>query len=233
MIPFILRICILTAAAFFAGAGVVYVFNRMPAKWLCDYDEEPKKEMWGVRIHKYPYGFFFCMYFGFAGVIMWDREPLYQIAALFTLWVLLLIAISDIKYMIIPDQLIIALAVAATGFIPFQGSIMSPLFGSLAGGGSLLTIGLIGKWIFKKETMGFGDVKFIAAAGLISGIKGMVLILFMSIFAAGIVMGARLLAGKSKKDDQFPFGPFIAAFTVAYIVFRPFLSAFADWYFLW
>ena len=25
------------------GNGAVYFFNRMPGKWLCDYDEEPSQ----------------------------------------------------------------------------------------------------------------------------------------------------------------------------------------------
>ena len=30
---------------FLAGLAVVYVFNRMPARWLCDYDETPPPEL--------------------------------------------------------------------------------------------------------------------------------------------------------------------------------------------
>ena len=29
----------------FQGNAAVYLFNRMPAEWLCDYDEDPSEEL--------------------------------------------------------------------------------------------------------------------------------------------------------------------------------------------
>ena len=42
----IIRIVISIGAGLLAGWGAPYVFKQIPAKWLCDYGEEPSKEMW-------------------------------------------------------------------------------------------------------------------------------------------------------------------------------------------
>ena len=127
--------------------------------------------MWGERIKKYPWSWVFAFIFLGAVFCIWNMGPVYQTAGLPALWLLLLIALADQKYMIIPDQLVVALAVTAIGFVPFQEDFLSPLYGALIGGGSLLIIGTIGRWISKKDVMGFGDVKLMAAIGLVSGVK--------------------------------------------------------------
>jgi leader peptidase (prepilin peptidase)/N-methyltransferase len=43
------------------------------------------------------------------------------------------------------------------------------LLGILAGGGIILVVGYVGKWVFKKEAMGDGDVKLMAMIGAFLG----------------------------------------------------------------
>ena len=50
----IVRLIAYAAAGLTAGFSAVYVINHVPAKWFCDYDEEPTDEMWGKRIKEYP-----------------------------------------------------------------------------------------------------------------------------------------------------------------------------------
>lgn len=226
----IVKIALSVAAGLIAGLSTIYVFNRIPAKWLCDYNEEPDKEMWGERIKKRPWNAVFSLVFIGAAVKMIEQGSLYQIAGVLTLWLLLLIGIADKKYMIIPDQFLIALAVTAIGFIPFQTSLYSPLYGALAGGGCFFLIGITGQIIVKKEAMGFGDVKMMAAIGLIAGFKGTVIILILTVFTSAVVLGLGLLAGRVKAGEEQPLGPFISACTALYIVFRSEIISVADLY---
>lgn len=226
----IIKALLVVAASIAAGLSIPFVFNRIPAKWLCDYGEDPGDEMWDIRIRQFPNGWFFVIFFAGALCIMWERAPLYLLAALLSLWILMLIAISDTKYMIIPDQLVIVLAVTAIGFIPFQWRPLSFIYGTLIGGGSLLLIGIIGRLIYKKEVMGFGDVKLMAAVGLIAGGKGTAIILILSFFSAGIIMGIGLLSRKFKRDDHKPLGPYLAGAAAAFIIFKPWLIIAADLY---
>lgn len=203
-----------------AGASTVYVFNRIPAKWLCDYDEEPDKGMWGARIKKRPWAFVFSLVFIACSIVLFRLGISYLIAGMAAIWLLLQIGISDSKYMIIPDQFIIALAVTALGFVPFQKSYLSPLYGAMIGGGFLLLIGLLGRLIFKKEAMGFGDIKLLAVLGLAFGVEGVLAITVITVFSSAFVYGIGLLAGRLKSGDQQPLGPFIAAAASLYILFR-------------
>lgn len=226
----IILVIISIAIGLIAGLSTIYVFNRIPAKWLCDYHEEPDKEMWGERISKKPWKVVFTLVFVASSIKLMDQDLQYQIAGIIAIWLLLQIGIADKKYMIIPDQFIIALAVSAIGFIYFHTSYLSPLYGALIGGGSFLLIGVIGQLILKKDAMGFGDIKLLCAIGLIAGIKGIIIILILTIFSSGLVLGVCLIIGRVKKGEEQPLGPFIAISTAIYILFIHEISMLADLY---
>jgi prepilin signal peptidase PulO-like enzyme (type II secretory pathway) len=229
-ITILIRIALSVLAGVLAGVSVIYVFNRIPAKWLCDYDQKPDSGMWDERIKKRPWTIVFILVFTAAALKLTDLSFLFFIPGIISLWLLLLIGIADRKYMIIPDQLVIALAVAAFGYIPFHASFKTQLIGALAGGSSILLMGIIGKLIYKKEAMGFGDVKLFAAIGLLLGLKGVVITLILTVFSSAFVFGIGLLTGKLKAGDAQPLGPFIAASAALYILFQTELSALADLY---
>ncbi len=202
-----------------AGKSLIYVFNRIPAKWLCDYNETPSKEMWDERISKKKWEPVLMLLFSGVAVFLIGYGQLYFLAAMFALWLLLQIGIADKKYMVIPDQHVIALAVSAIGFASFHTSFYQPLIGALIGGGSFFLVGMIGLLFFKKETVGFGDVKLLLSIGLFAGIKGIILILLIAVFSSALIMGIGLLLHKFKRDEQQPLGPFLAAAAALYLLF--------------
>lgn len=227
----LIRIVFTVAAGVLAGFSAVYSFNRIPAKWLCDYHQKPDPGMWGERIKPRPWTTVFVLVFSASALTLTEQGFLYAIPGIVTLWLLLQIGMADGKYSIIPDQFVIALAVAAFGFIPFHPSYLSQLLGATVGGGSLLLMGIAGRLLFKKEAMGFGDVKLFAAIGLMLGVKGVVTVLVLTVFSSAFVFGIGLISGKLKPGSQQPLGPFIAASSAVYILFRPELMALADLYF--
>jgi prepilin signal peptidase PulO-like enzyme (type II secretory pathway) len=159
------------------------------------------------------------MLFVTATIYMAVQDWQYAIAAVVSRWALLIIALADKKYMIIPDQFVILLALTAFGYIPYHQSILAPLWGALIGGACMLAIGITGKLIFKKEALGFGDVKLFAAVGLVTGPFGVAMILAASSFLSCIAFGIGLLRKKIKRADTLPLGPFIAVSTAVYLVF--------------
>jgi len=226
----LIKIALFVAAGILAGLSAVYTFNRIPAKWLCDYNQKPDPGMWGVRIKKRPWTMVFVLVFTASSLKLMEQGLLYAIPGIIALWLLLQIGIADMKYRIIPDQFVIALAVTAFGFIPFHSSYQSQLIGALAGGGSILMMGVVGKLLYRKEAMGFGDVKLFAAIGLLLGLKGVVIILILTVFSSALVFGAGLINGKIKIGEEQPLGPFIAASASLYLLFQPELSALAELY---
>ena len=81
----------------------------------------------------------------------------------------------------------VAQAVSGGEGVDRLGALIGCLAGMAVGGGSLLAIGWIGKRIYGRDAMGFGDVKLLAAAGgFIGGGGALVALLIGSFVASGV-----------------------------------------------
>jgi len=78
--------------------------------------------------------------------------------------------------------------------------------GVLVGGGSIYLMGLLGDFIFKKESMGGGDVKLLAMVGAFLGWEAAILTFFIAPFF-GAVYG--LVEKIRTKDSAIAYGPFL------------------------
>ncbi len=86
-------------------------------------------------------------------------------------------------------------------------AILNSLAGAVAGGGSIYLLGVFGKFAFKKEAMGGGDVKLMAMIGSFLGLKLVLLTFFMAPFLGavpGIILKIR------KGAETIPYGPFLS-----------------------
>jgi leader peptidase (prepilin peptidase)/N-methyltransferase len=92
------------------------------------------------------------------------------------------------------------------------------LLGSCAGWCSLYLIGLLGTIAFRKNAMGFGDVKFLAPIGAFLGPIG-VLYAFFGAAIAGSVIGLPMFLLRRRR--QIPFGPYLALGTVLALAWGP------------
>jgi prepilin signal peptidase PulO-like enzyme (type II secretory pathway) len=92
------------------------------------------------------------------------------------------------------------------------------VYGSLVFAGFLFTVGLIGQFILKKESIGFGDVKLGLILGGYLGVEYSILALYMS-FAIAAIMVFILLGGKFiNRKAKIPFGPYLAGGTLISIL---------------
>ncbi len=82
---------------------------------------------------------------------------------------------------------------------------------------------IIGKLIFKKEALGWGDVKFLGAIGAcLGGMACLFSVLVGSI--AGAIAGTIVIIYKKEKFSRaIPFGPFLAGAVYLWILFGPLL----------
>ena len=137
-------------------------------------------------------------------LVGWSKElPM----ALALISLLVIISISDIKTMLIPNKVLVFFLIvfSITRFISPLDPWWDSLIGAAVGFGILLVIAII-----SKGGMGGGDIKLFGVLGLALGLSGTLLTLFLASFigaAAGIV---GLLTKKVKKGQPVPFGPFIA-----------------------
>lgn len=127
--------------------------------------------------------------------------------------VLLSIIFIDVEFQLIPDYLtvpgmIIGLAVSLA---PSGIGIVASVIGLLVGGGALYIIALLGDWLFKKDSMGGGDIKMAAMLGAFLGWEKVIFIFFaaavIGLLASIIIMA---LSKKVRKTRVIPFGPFLA-----------------------
>ena len=139
------------------------------------------------------------------------------------------IAWIDAEHRIIPDKmsypcLIAGLAVNVI-FPELRGencSYLDAFLFTVASGGIpavfLALFAIVGKIITQKEVMGWGDVKYILVAGVLTGFAGAFFALFFASFAGTIYGTIRSLVTKRKLARlTIPLGPFLAAGTLIWI----------------
>jgi leader peptidase (prepilin peptidase)/N-methyltransferase len=106
---------------------------------------------------------------------------------------------------------------------PAVAALASSVLGIVAGAGIIRLIGILGKLAFRKEAMGYGDVKLYGMIGGFIGWMG-VLIGLMVACIAGSVIGIAIKVSariRGAEDDSYiPFGPFLALGALAMIFFR-------------
>ena len=71
-------------------------------------------------------------------------------------------------------------------------------------------ITLIGGLLTKKKAMGYGDVKLMAALGLIFGEMGILMIIVIAFLIAAVVSIVLLVVKKKKFTEYIAFGPYIS-----------------------
>ena len=124
---------------------------------------------------------------------------------------LVIITVSDINYMIIPDSVLIfflLLLVIEIYLIKGINSLTTSLTNGLIAFAIMYTIKIIGDIIFKKESMGGGDIKLMFIIGMILTYKNAIL----SIFIGSLIgLPLALLTIKKNKSHVLPFGPLLAA----------------------
>ncbi len=85
--------------------------------------------------------------------------------------------------------------------------LMRSVAGMLVGGGAIYLMGIAGRLLFRKEAMGGGDVKLMAAIGAFIGWKLVILAFFIAPFF-GAILGVMLKVRENK--DVIPYGPFLS-----------------------
>jgi leader peptidase (prepilin peptidase)/N-methyltransferase len=93
--------------------------------------------------------------------------------------------------------------------------------GSMLGWGTLWLTAIIGTWVFKKEAMGFGDVKLLGAIGAFLGSKAVLFtILASSLF--GALVGLTLVVFRRREmQSRIPFGPYLSLAALIWILWGP------------
>ena len=137
---------------------------------------------------------------------------------------LLMASYIDLDHMYLPDRVtkgsMILGVIASFAFPALQAPAMGPvpsiyagglnsIIGLLLGGGLLWGVAILGKFIFKKDAMGFGDVKLMAGLGACLGWQSIPFIIFVSSLLGSVFGISMIAAGEKEMQSKIPFGPYI------------------------
>ncbi|RLQ98051.1 prepilin peptidase [Falsibacillus albus] len=130
---------------------------------------------------------------------------------------LIIIFVSDIKYMIIPDKILLVFGgifIVERLLLP-----LSPWWDSLVGAvvafALLLLIAIV-----SNGAMGGGDIKLFALLGFVLGVKLVLLSFFLATLIGAVVGIIGLAIGIFERKKPIPFGPYIVAGTLAAYFFH-------------
>lgn len=138
--------------------------------------------------------------------------------------VALIIFVSDFKYMIILDSPLVIGSILIIVIRCFEIGLINTIYSCLYGASLFLVmyfIKFIGDKIFKRESLGGGDIKLCFLIGLTLGYPGIGfrLSLISLIFAAFLALPYAMLSVYLNKKNELPFGPFLISSMIIIFVF--------------
>lgn len=173
-----------------------------------------QKISWFYPIFEFCCGLLFALAFLAYG---WTWELL---IVLTFISMLIIIMVSDYNFMIIPDEVLIFFGVALSVEILFISG-YQVLIDALGNGCIamiiILLLKLFGDFLFKKESMGGGDIKLLFVFGLVMGWPLAILTILL-----GSVIGLpiSLIILFKNKNHEIPFGPFLSLGALLIILTR-------------
>jgi leader peptidase (prepilin peptidase)/N-methyltransferase len=147
-------------------------------------------------------------------VVAYTFGPSLQtVAGLIFTWVLIALTLIDLKKQLLPDDITLPLLWGGI-LISFYGlftNLNDSVIGAIAGYLILWSVYQLFKLLTKKEGMGFGDFKLLAALGAWLGYSYLPQIILVSSVVGSIIGITMIVVGKTQQQQPIPFGPYLAA----------------------
>jgi len=142
---------------------------------------------------------------------------------------LIVVSFIDLDHMILPDKFTLSgIAIGLTGAaLNPEREFMAAVWGLLMGGGFLYAIAYIYFAIRKMDGMGGGDIKLLGWIGAVLGWKSIPFVILGSSVVgsvAGLIVSVK---GGAGLKSSIPFGPYLAAAAMVYVLFGQEMAA---WY---
>ena len=123
---------------------------------------------------------------------------------------LIIIMVSDFNYMIIPDEVLLffgCLLALEIGIIDGYKVLISSFINGLIAFVAMYLLKTLGDFMFKKESMGGGDIKLMFIFGLVLGAP----LAIISIFIGSLVgLPISLILLSKNSEHIVPFGPYLS-----------------------
>jgi leader peptidase (prepilin peptidase)/N-methyltransferase len=141
---------------------------------------------------------------------------------------LLIIIISDYQTMTIPDELLVFSGILLIIELAFKNNIkvVNNIIDGIIMFSIMLLIKLIADRLFKKESMGGGDIKLMFIYGLVLGWPTSCISICLASF---IGLPISLIMLKKTHEHEIPFGPFLAIAAIILVIFKIDINTVINW----
>jgi len=144
-------------------------------------------------------------------------------AALLMVWALVALTFIDFDTQLLPDD--ITLPLLWLGLLFNAGNtftdLKSAVIGAVAGYLALWSVYWLFKLIMKKEGMGYGDFKLLAAIGAWFGWIVLPLVILLSSLVGAVVGIFLIILAKRGRNVPMPFGPYLAGGALVALFWGP------------
>lgn len=211
-----------------SGLDLIPVFSWLMLRGKCRYCKKPISAQYPL-VELITAALFVLSYWNWP-VLTTNTSYLQLLTWLVVLVLAVALAIYDLKWMLLPNRLMLALGLCGAVFMVVTAYLAKDwhiLGGSLIAGfmayGFFLALYALsnGKW------MGGGDVKLVFIIGIILGVSKTLVALLVAFNSAALLSIALILGKKLGRKSLLPFGPFLIA---GLITSQLYGQAIIDWY---
>jgi len=155
--------------------------------------------------------------------------------------IMLLVAIVDWRHFLISNKILgLSFVLGVILFLAFNvNNLPQHLLSGVLAFGTMLTVTTMGKWIFRKEAMGFGDVKLGAVIGLFLGFQNFLLAVWMAAVLGALfgifkrvhqssIFNLKSQINLPSLEIKLPFGTFMAITSSVVCIFEEYVHEAID-----
>lgn len=151
----------------------------------------------------------------------------------------IIIIICDIKYMIIPNEILIFFGIILVplkmmiiykinpgyNFMEMSYEFLFIILDGIYAFVCMFIVRILGDFLLKKETMGGGDIKMMAYISMIMGFKTSIIVIFVAAFLA---LPLSIINMYKNKSNMIPFGPYLAISSMILFLLKIDLNTIVD-----
>ncbi|MBA2940050.1 prepilin peptidase [Paenibacillus sp. CGMCC 1.16610] len=131
-----------------------------------------------------------------------------SLVALTLVSLLVIITVSDLSYMLIPNKILIVffpIFIVLRFIFPGDQAWWSYVLGAVIGGGIIVLIAVL-----SRGGMGMGDAKLLVVCGAVLGLPHIMVAFVLACMIGSLIGGLLLLLKITKRKQPIPFGPSLA-----------------------
>lgn len=217
------------------GILSILFLNRFPNSWFTEFDEDPTDAVTSYpRWPVFSWSVLSCTVL--AGAAWFSSGSMSSTFSILTTMLLIqilwMLALSDAKYQIIPDQFSLLLGgIGLLVWIPYPlGLLTSVLPAIIITAGLPWLVGALWSRWRKQEALGMGDIKLLVAFSVVFGWPKAGFVLFTGIMLAGLVFAVLLLLRKLQLTDHSALGPFLSLAAALWLLGESQFMQVVEWY---